>query len=108
MTNAVPGIEESQSLDDVMLAMDVVDTLRHNERMIASDLSADDREAALIERLRRIYKSQGIEVPDHILRDGVKVGRESVFQNISKDLSYRVTIDVANGVQRGRRAMRGG
>jgi len=79
MSGAVPGIAESQSLDEVMLAMDVVDTLRHNERMVASDLSADEREAALIERLRQIYKSQGIDVPDEILRDGVKALEEKRF-----------------------------
>lgn len=79
MNGAVPGIAEDQSLDEVMLAMDVVDTLRHNERMIQSDLSADEREQALIERLRRIYKSQGIDVPDSILRDGVKALEEKRF-----------------------------
>ncbi len=79
MSGAVPGIAEDQSLDDVMLAMDVVDTLRHNERMVASDLSADDRETALIERLRKIYASQGIDVPDEILRDGVKALEEQRF-----------------------------
>jgi len=79
MSEAVPGIAEEQSLDDVMLAMDVVDTLRHNERMIQSDLSADEREQALIERLRRIYTSQGIDVPDSILRDGVKALEEKRF-----------------------------
>lgn len=79
MSGAVPGIAENQSLDDVMLAMDVVDTLRHNERMVASDLSADEREAALIERLRKIYTAQGIDVPDEILRDGVKALEEKRF-----------------------------
>ncbi|HMB47777.1 MAG TPA: DUF6384 family protein [Afifellaceae bacterium] len=79
MSGAVPGIAEEQSLDEVMLAMDVVDTLRHEERMVRSDLSADEREADLIERLRKIYKSQGIDVPDSILRDGVKALEEKRF-----------------------------
>jgi hypothetical protein len=79
MSGAVPGISENQSLDEVMLAMDVVDTLRHNQRMVQSDLSADEREKALIERLRSIYKSQGIDVPDSILRDGVKALEEKRF-----------------------------
>lgn len=79
MSGAVPGISENQSLDEVMLAMDVVDTLRHNQRIVQSDLSADEREKALIERLRSIYKSQGIDVPDSILRDGVKALEEKRF-----------------------------
>ncbi len=63
---------EPHKLDEVMLAMDVVDTLRHDAEMLAHDLSAPDREQKLIKRLREIYDAQGIEVPDEILREGVK------------------------------------
>ncbi|WP_196259378.1 DUF6384 family protein [Pelagibacterium limicola] len=66
-------------LDDVMLAMDVVDTLRHQSDLVARELSADAREAQLIARLRSIYHDQGIEVPDHILREGVRALEESRF-----------------------------
>ena len=66
-------------LDDVMLAMDIVDTLRHRERIIDRELSADAREAQLIERLSEIYKAQGIDVPDRILRDGVQALEEKRF-----------------------------
>jgi len=59
-------------LDEVMLAMDVVDTLRHETKLLERDLSVEDREAQLIERLREIYTAQGIEVPDSILREGVQ------------------------------------
>ncbi len=59
-------------LDDLMMAMDVVDTLRHEERQVARELGADERDAAMIERLRGVYASQGIEVPDHILKAGVE------------------------------------
>lgn len=92
MSEAVPGIKESQTLDDMMLAMDVVDTLRHNERMVAADLSADQREAALIERLRKIYKSQGIDVPDEILRDGVKALEEKRFVYDAPEPSFSVRL----------------
>lgn len=88
MSGAVPGIEENQSLDEVMLAMDVVDTLRHDERMVRSDLSADEREADLIERLRGIYKSQGIDVPDAILRDGVRALEEKRFSYEPPERSF--------------------
>lgn len=71
-----PNFETSKhdrrKLDDVMLAMDVVDTLRHDAILLEQDLSAPEREQQLIDRLRVIYKNQGIEVLDHILREGVQ------------------------------------
>ncbi|MPZ56164.1 MAG: hypothetical protein GEU91_06605 [Rhizobiales bacterium] len=66
-------------LDDVMLAMDVVDTLRHRGRLVERELNEDVREDQLIERLRALYKSQGIEVPDSIIAEGVKALKESRF-----------------------------
>lgn len=62
-----------------MLAMDVVDTLRHEERLIARELDEAAREAALVERLRSIYASQGLDVPDRIIHEGVKALKESRF-----------------------------
>lgn len=59
-------------LDDLMMAMDVVDTLRHEEGQVARELKSDERDAAMVERLRKVYASQGIEVPDHILKAGVE------------------------------------
>lgn len=66
-------------LDDVMLAMDVVDTLRHRQDLVTRELSAEGREAQLIEKLRGIYAEQGITVPDHILAEGVAALSESRF-----------------------------
>jgi hypothetical protein len=66
-------------LDEVMLAMDVVDTLRHQQGMVARELQGDEREKQLIERLRSVYHQQGIEVPDTILREGVAALAESRF-----------------------------
>jgi len=59
-------------LDDLMMAMDVVDTLRHEEGQIARELDTEARDAAMVERLRQVYASQGIAVPDHILEAGVE------------------------------------
>ncbi|MBY0423734.1 MAG: hypothetical protein K2Q06_15625 [Parvularculaceae bacterium] len=70
---------EPQKLDDVMLAMDVVDTLRHREQLVAAELGGAEREAKLIERLKQIYAGQGIEVPEKILVDGVKALEEKRF-----------------------------
>ena len=62
-----------------MLAMDVVDTLRHEERLVARELDEAAREAELVERLRSIYASQGLDVPDRIIHEGVKALKESRF-----------------------------
>lgn len=70
---------DTPPLDEVMLAMDVVDTLRHNQDLVARELSAESREQALIEKLRTIYRQQGIEVPDHILKEGVDALAQSRF-----------------------------
>ena len=68
-----------QKLDDVMLAMDIVDTLRHRERLVELELGGEAREEALIARLKEIYSAQGIEVPEAILKDGVKALEEKRF-----------------------------
>ncbi|MDP2357190.1 MAG: DUF6384 family protein [Beijerinckiaceae bacterium] len=69
----------TQKLDDLMLAMDVVDTLRHEERLVSRELNEVARESELVERLRSIYASQGLDVPDHIIHEGVKALKESRF-----------------------------
>ncbi|WP_417770156.1 DUF6384 family protein [Stappia sp.] len=66
-------------LDEVMMAMDVVDTLRHDERIALKELGTEQRDAQMIERLREIYRSQGIEVPDRILLEGVENLKQNRF-----------------------------
>lgn len=66
-------------LDEVMLAMDVVDTLRHRQDLAVRELGTDAKERQLIDKLRQIYHDQGIEVPDHILKEGVAALQESRF-----------------------------
>jgi hypothetical protein len=66
-------------LDEVMLAMDVVDTLRHRQDLATRELAGVTREQQLIDKLRDIYHQQGIEVPDHILKEGVAALQESRF-----------------------------
>jgi hypothetical protein len=70
---------KKRPLDDVMLAMDVVDTLRHRRKLVARELDDAQRDDQLLERLRKIYTAQGIEVPDHILREGVAALKEERF-----------------------------
>jgi hypothetical protein len=74
-----PAGPPGQSLDDLMLAMDVVDTLRHQDILVARELDETRRDAELLDRLRRLYKGQGIEVPDRVLEEGVRALKESRF-----------------------------
>lgn len=74
-----PSTKAELPLDDLMLAMDVVDTLRHNHALVENELDSGNRDQRLIERLRRIYEQQGIEVPDDILAQGVTALKESRF-----------------------------
>ena len=78
-STAAAGKPTAATLDDLMLAMDVVDTLRHRERLVERELDEDVRDEQLVERLRALYKSEGIDVPDRILADGVKALKESRF-----------------------------
>lgn len=71
--------QEAKTLDDVLLAMDVVDTLRHREQMVDRELDSEARESELISRLKEIYAAQGIDVPERILKDGVKALEEDRF-----------------------------
>jgi hypothetical protein len=66
-------------LDDIMLAMDVVDTLRRRERLVHQELDQVGREQDLKERLRKIYAAQGIEVPDRVIEQGVAALKEERF-----------------------------
>ena len=80
---------DAKPLDDVMLAMDVVDTLRRNDRLVLRELSSDDQDAALLARLHEIYTAQGIAVPDHILREGVQALREDRFTYVPTPRTLR-------------------
>ena len=66
-------------LDDVMLAMDVVDTLRHQRKVVTRELDEANRDQQLLEQLRKIYAAQGIGVPDHVLEEGVAALKEERF-----------------------------
>jgi hypothetical protein len=70
---------DPRPLDDVMLAMDVVDTLRRRERLVERELDEREREDDLKARLRKIYAAQGIEVSDAIIEQGVAALKEGRF-----------------------------
>lgn len=91
-TPAVQPARDTSKLDDVLLAMDVVDTLRHREQLVLSELDAGTREAALLARLKEIYAAQGIDVPDQILVEGVKALEERRFQYEPPKPSFQVSL----------------
>ncbi|MFK4492772.1 DUF6384 family protein [Bradyrhizobium sp. USDA 336] len=89
------------SLNDLMLAMDVVDTLRHQDNLVSRELSEEQRDAQLLKRLREIYLGQGIEVPDRILVEGVQALKEQRFVYTPPPPSFARTMALA-WVDRGR------
>ena len=66
-------------LEDLMVAMDVVDTIRHRQLVVERELDAVGRRERLIERLREIYTAQGIDVTDAALEAGVDALEEERF-----------------------------
>eukprot|EP00903_Cladosiphon_okamuranus_P001847 g1845.t1 len=72
--------------------MDVVDTLRHEEGQVARELKSDERDAAMVERLRQVYASQGIEVPDHILKAGVEDLKRDRFVYAPPSIGFQRTL----------------
>lgn len=78
MNEANSNLNE-QPLDEVMLAMDVVDTLRHRRKLVDQELASDERDQVMMERLRKIYTAQGIEVTDRILEEGVQALKDERF-----------------------------
>jgi hypothetical protein len=79
VTAPPPEPAKSAKLDDVMIAMDVVDTVRHREDLVRRELNDAGREAELRQRLKEIYRQQGIDVPDHVLDEGIRALKESRF-----------------------------
>ena len=72
-------VQKPQTLDELMLAMDVVDTIRHSELVVERELAQGDRDAALKQRLRQLYQSQGIAVSDAEVEQGIKALKEQRF-----------------------------
>ena len=77
--SGVAGVQKPQTLDELMMAMDVVDTIRHSELVVERELAQGDRDSALRARLREIYRGQGLEVSDAAIDQGIKALRESRF-----------------------------
>ena len=72
--------EERIPLDELMVAMDAVDALRHKEGIVQKELGSEERRKHFIEKLKEIYAEQGIGVTDEILEEGVKALEEERFK----------------------------
>ncbi len=78
--SAQPGAGRHETpLEDLMVAMDVVDTIRHRRLVVERELDAAGRRQRLVERLREIYEAQGIEVTDAALEAGVDALEQERF-----------------------------
>lgn len=73
------GANAPAELDEVMLAMDVVDTIRHQELIVERELNSEERRKQLMTRLKSLYAAQGLDVPEHVLAEGVAALEEDRF-----------------------------
>ncbi|MDR2688159.1 MAG: DUF6384 family protein [Azoarcus sp.] len=73
-----PG-NDAKAMDDLLMAMDVVDTLRYEDELVRKELGQDERDETLKQRLREIYEGQGLVVTDRILDEGIRALREDRF-----------------------------
>jgi len=62
----------SPSFNDLIVAADIVDTIRNDERLIDHELGSEDRRKALKARLKDMYKAQGMEVSDAVIEEAVQ------------------------------------
>lgn len=90
-TQAATAANEAP-LEDLMAAMDVVDTLRHEQGIAERELDGEGRRDRLLERLRKMYSAQGIEVPDHVLREGIDALEQERFQYTPVSPSWRTRL----------------
>ncbi|MGE3646052.1 MAG: DUF6384 family protein [Beijerinckiaceae bacterium] len=107
MTDSTQKVEPPQRLDDLMMAMDIVDELRHQDQLVEKELSEADRDAAFKKRLREIYESQGLEVNDRMLEEGIKALKEARFTYRRKGTAMQ-RFWAGLWVRRGRTAVIGG
>jgi hypothetical protein len=88
---AVPAPAQPR-MDELMLAMDIVDTLRHEQSLVARELASGERDEAFVARVRQIYASQGIEVSDALIRQGVEALKQDRFTYIPPPRTFAVRL----------------
>ncbi len=73
-------LDKKTPLEDLMATMDVVDTLRHQKHLVDRELDDENRRQRLLEKLKELYAAQGVEVPEHILQEGIAALEEERFK----------------------------
>lgn len=89
---ATPVRTGSTPLDEVMLAMDIVDTLRHERSTVERELETEARDEALVARIRQVYANQGIEVTDDLVRQGVEALKQDRFVYVPPKPSFALRL----------------
>lgn len=103
---AVPAPGQPRtSMDELMLAMDIVDTLRHEQSLVERELASTQRDEDFVARVKQIYASQGIEVSDALIRQGVEALKQDRFAYVPPRRTLAVRLAEA-WVDRGRWAKR--
>jgi len=90
MTNS--NAKPETQLEDLMAAMDVVDTLRHEQGVAERELDTQGRRERLLVRLRDLYQAQGIDVPDHILEEGIDALEQGRFEYVDVEPNWRTKV----------------
>ena len=86
------ALQKQAPLEDLMVAMDVVDTLRHERGIAVRELDNEGRRERLLARLREMYQAQGIEVPDHVLKEGIEALEQERFQYQPVEASWKTKL----------------
>ena len=79
-------------LEDLMVAMDVVDTIRHQHDIAERELDGKGRQDRLLERLKELYQAQGIAVPEHILQEGIDAIEQERFQYQAVESNWQIKL----------------
>ncbi len=68
------------TFDEQMKLMDVVDTLRHTQLDTNALIGEEDNERAIMARVRSAYESQGLEVSESTIRQGMELHKAKRFE----------------------------
>lgn len=92
MPEATQKTPQKAALEDVMVAMDVVDTLRHQQGIAERELDNEARRERLLKRLKDMYTAQGIDVPEAVLLEGIAALEEERFSYTPVERSWRTKL----------------
>jgi len=85
-------ITNKAPLEDLMAAMDVVDTLRHQQGVVDRELDSQGRRDRLLLRLKEMYQAQGIDVSEQVLLEGIDALEQERFSYTPTPASWRTKL----------------